>query len=175
MPEEPHWENGTMECGHQVETSRFYIDDDNIIRMKYVCEEGCITPWIKLGKAPLPHTVRFNSDPYENDYIPKPYVWNDISKGDIISLRCDDESVEDFEVVYKVCRPPLFIGDPRNILYFKHIGNGERVLVELLKDGSLYFMLGVRKPINEKGFQSWTEEEVKELENRVTKFDPRNR
>lgn len=54
ITEELNWKVDTMKCGHQVENCQFYIDDDNIIRMKYICKDGCSVPWVKLGKAVLP-------------------------------------------------------------------------------------------------------------------------
>lgn len=171
MPEKIVWDEDIMECGHRTETARFYIDYDNVIRVKYICEEGCETPWLKLKKAPPPHDIKFNSDPYARDYVPKSYIWNKIFIGDIIPFKDkENDEVEDYEVAYKLLRQYKPYLKPKKILYLRPIGTGENVLAEFWEDGSLHFSEYMRAPFTKKYFQGWTEEELEEIKKRVILF-----
>ena len=45
-----------MKCGHRVRKYEAFIDgEDNIVRIRFICVEGCLTEWFKMGKIPLPH------------------------------------------------------------------------------------------------------------------------
>lgn len=173
MSEKLEWDDYTMKCGHRVERYDFYIDYDGVIRMKYICEEGCETPWVKLKKAPMPDDSRFDSDPFEKDYVPRTYVWNEIYKGDILPFKCEGgnaEDVEDYEVAYKLYMKRTLPGESKKILYLRPVRDEEYVLAEFWEDGSIHFMPGIDKPFTTKGFQTWTEEELEKIEKRVMYF-----
>jgi len=169
------WDMDVMQCGHRVERSEFYIDDDSIIRMRYVCEEGCRTPWIKLRKVQLPHEISFTSDPFEDNYVPRTYIWKRIYKGDILPFKCEDGKVEDYEVAYKLRVQRNLSGKPKKILYLRPICNEEYVLAEFWEDGSIHFMPGIEEPLTTRGFQSWTEEILEKIERRVMYFKMRRK
>ena len=173
MSEKLEWDDYTMKCGHRVERYDFYIDYDGVIRMKYICEEGCETTWVKLKKAPMPDDSRFDSDPFGDDYVPITYVWNEIHKGDILPFKCEGgsaEDVEDYEVAYKLYIKRKPSSTPKKILYLRPVRDEEYVLAEFWEDGSIHFMTGVEKPLTTKDFQSWTEEDLKKIEKRVMYF-----
>ena len=175
LPEKLVWDMDVMQCGHQVERSESYIDDDNVIRMRYVCEEGCRTPWIKLRKVQLPHEISFTSDPFKDDYEPKPYIWKNIVKGNIISFKCKNDKVEDYEVAYKLYRYYNMSGKTKKILYLRPISTEEYVLAEFWEDGSIHFIPGTEEPFTTKGFQGWTEKELECIKERVIHFKTTNK
>ena len=46
----------TMKCGHKTKGYKVFIDgEDNIVRVRFECMEGCLTDWFEVGKIPLPH------------------------------------------------------------------------------------------------------------------------
>lgn len=48
--------NDTMKCGHRVKDYKAFIDaEDNIVKIRFRCVEGCLTDWFEVGKIPLPH------------------------------------------------------------------------------------------------------------------------
>ena len=48
--------NDIMKCGHRVKDYEPFIDaEDNIVRVRFICVEGCVTEWFEVGKIPLPH------------------------------------------------------------------------------------------------------------------------
>lgn len=48
--------NDEMKCGHRVRKYEAFIDgEDNIVKMRFICMEGCLTEWFEMGKIPLPH------------------------------------------------------------------------------------------------------------------------
>lgn len=170
MSEKLEWNDHTMKCGHRVERNEFYIDCDGIIRMKYICEEGCETPWVKLKKAPMPNDPRFDSDPFEKDYVPRTYVWNEIHIGDILPFKPEEGNVEDYEVAYKLYMRRNASGAYKKILYLRPVCDEEYVLAEFWEDGSIHFMPGIEEPFTTKHFQSWTEEELEKIKKRVEYF-----
>lgn len=48
--------NDTMKCGHRVKDYKAFIDaEDNIVKIRFICTEGCLTEWYELGRIPFPH------------------------------------------------------------------------------------------------------------------------
>lgn len=164
------WNMDDMQCGHHVDRSEFYIDDDNVIRMRFVCKEGCKTPWIKLKKVILPHEVSLSGDMYL-PYQPETYEWNNIVIGDIITFNDKEEDMSrSYEVAYKILRKRNSSGTTKKILYLRPVSTGENVLAELWEDGSIHFINGMINPLTSQGFQSWTEEMLLTIQKRVRVF-----
>ena len=170
LPEKLVWDIDVMQCGHQVERSESYIDNDNVIRMRYVCEEGCRTPWIKMKKVLLPHEIELNDDPNGMAYKPKVYKWKKIFIGDILSFKVDD-----YEVVYKIRIQRVLSGNLKKILFLRPISRGENVLAEVCDDGTIHFVNGVEEPHTAQGFQSWTEEELQKIKENLKVFIEKRR
>ena len=170
MSEEINWETDDMECGHTVDRAEFYIDCDNIVNMRYICHKGCKTPWLKLRKAPLPRNLKFDSDPFEDNYVLKPYVWNKIYIGNIITFKGENGKVEYYEVAYKLYRQHNLNGARKKIFYLRPVSTEEYVVAEFWEDGTIHFMPGIEKPFTTNGFQSWTEKELEEIEERVRHY-----
>jgi len=180
MSEKLEWDDYSMKCGHPVDRNDFYIDYDGVIRMRYICEEGCETPWIKLMKAPMPDDSKFDSDPFEKDYVPRTYVWDEIHVGDILPFKCEGgsaEDVEDYEVAYKLYMKRNASGTSKKIFYLRPVCDEEYVMAEFWEDGSIHFMPGIEEPFTTNHFQGWTEEELEIIKKRVMYFkenDKRN-
>ncbi|MCK4666885.1 hypothetical protein KAU33_09060 [Candidatus Dependentiae bacterium] len=158
------WDIDVMQCGHMVERCDSYVDSDNILRMRYVCEEGHLTPWIKIKRVLLPHEIDLSGDvhlPYE----PKFYEMKKIFVGDIISIKNND-----YEVVFKLHLKHSSSDMYRKLIYLKPISKGENVIAEVWGDGILNFMIGEEKPLTPEGFQSWTEEKLQSLKEKLRAF-----
>lgn len=168
------WDMDVMQCGHMVERCDSYIDDDNILRMRYVCEEGHLTPWIKIKRVILPHEIDLSGDVYL-PYEPETYKWNNIVIGDIITFNEKDDDIifSSYEVAYKILRKRSLSGTVKKILYLRPVSTGENVLAELWGDGTIHFMDGMENPLTSQGYQSWTEGILLTLQERVRVFKER--
>jgi len=154
------WDDYIIQCGHRVDHSESYIDDNDFIRVKYICTEDCQTPWIKLMKVPHPDEISIEPDESQS----RRYKWNDLKMEMIILF----EGVE-YEIAFKsVIKMGImhtdYVMKNINILHLRPISNGERVIViveengkitPMQKTGDLNIGLGKCNPETSKGYESW--------------------
>ena len=192
-----NWKICDMSCGHLVDHSDSYVDDDNVIRIRYTCTEGCRTKWIKLMKVPLPDAVRMMDDEFPfpdteslSDYkIPLPDTSS--LSDDKTPPRCKWENFtvdsvilfdrSEYEIAFK---STVKIGilhthhviQNVNILHLRPLFNRERVIViveesgkltPLRKTNNLEFGLGKINPGTSEGYESWREDDVALMRERV--------